>query len=343
VLIALLLAAHFLVTLPAQTSSLSSEQYWQLVAESKEIVARLEPLPAAAQREELENLAARWAAVEEVIFANGDRVPIDTTLLTTLMRADPPELARLQALFGALESAGDFWPTAAQGAAHGAAQGAAHGAHDLASLRAILARPEFEWPEERPTLWQQWRERLRQAFVELLERLFPEEIRLPGAGLTWTLTLIGAVLLLLVLGYAARALLGNLVTEAAEPADRRGADEALNADLARQQARTFATSGDYRTAVRYLYLSALLLLEERGVLRYDRSLTNREYLRRVAHQPGVAAHLGEIIDLFDRVWYGYQAVDESGYTRYNDQIQALRQAAAQRHTERRSPRGPQYE
>jgi hypothetical protein len=338
--IALLLAAYFLVALPAQTSSLTSQQYWHLVAESKEIVVRLEPLPAAAQREELENLAARWAAVEEVIFSDGVHVPIDTTLLITLMRADPPELARLQGLFGALGAAGDSWPATAQGAAHRAAHGAAHGAGDLASLRAILARPEFEWPEDRPTLWQQWRERLRQAFVSLLERLFPEEIRLPGAGLTWLLTLIGIVLLLLILGYAARALLGNLVTEAGAPADRHGPDEALNADLARQQAHTFATSGDYRTAVRYLYLSALLLLEERGVLRYDRSLTNREYLRRVARQPAVAAHLAEIIDLFDRTWYGYQPVDERSYTRYRDQIQALRQAAVQQRSERRSSRGP---
>jgi hypothetical protein len=40
-----------------------------------------------------------------------------------------------------------------------------------------------------------------------------------------------------------------------------------------------SSEGDYRTAVRYLYLSLLLLLEEHGLLRYDRPLTDREYLQ----------------------------------------------------------------
>jgi hypothetical protein len=315
-LLALLFAACLLLSRPVQAASLSSEQYWQLITESKEIIAGLEQLPAAGQREQLQSLAARWHEVEEVTFGDGRSAPLDTTLLTALMRADPPNLARLQGLLHALETGGQSWPTAA-----------AHGTGDLASLGPILARPEFQWPEEQATLWQQWRERLQQAFLAFVEWLFPEGAALPAGGWGTLLTLISAALLLLVLAYAGRGLLHNLVTEAGVDANEISADEALTADVALQQARTASAGDDYRTAVRYLYLSTLLVLAERGVLRYDRSLTNREYLRGVAHQPAVAAHLAEIVDLFDRVWYGYQPVDKSSYARYNEQVRALQRAA----------------
>jgi hypothetical protein len=311
----LLLATYLLLLPPVAAASLSSEQYWQLVSESQEIVARLEQLPPAAQRQALESLAARWEQVNEVRLADGSLAPLDTTLLTGLMRADPADLARLQGLLGALASAGASWPPSG------------HGAADAASLHAILARPEFQWQPEPATLWQRLRERLQRTLFELLDRLFPAGVALPEVGLTNVLTLIGAIALLLVIVYVARSLLGNLVTEAGLKAGEFDAEEPLTAELASQQARTLSAGGDYRSAVRYLYLSAILLLEEQGVLRYDRSLTNREYLRRVADQPAVAAHLTEVINLFDRVWYGFQPVDETSYARYRDQIAALQRIA----------------
>jgi hypothetical protein len=301
--------------LPVGAATLDSEAYWQLVRESKEVVAGLDQLPAAAQREALENLATRWDGIEEVSFEDGRRARLDTALLTRLMRAEPPDLARLQPLLEALAAAGAAWPEDGYGPA------------ELAPLRAILAQPEFQWPAEEPTLWQRLRERLGQALVELLARLLPEGVAVPGAGAAWLFAVIGAIALLSVLAYAARGMLGNLITEAdlaaADPVD----EERLTAEGATQRARHLAAEGDYRPAIRYLYLSALLLLEDQGVLRHDRTLTNREYLRHVAGRPAVAVHLAEVIHLFDRVWYGFQPVDETIYARYRDQIAALERAA----------------
>ena len=77
---------------------------------------------------------------------------------------------------------------------------------------------------------------------------------------------------------------------------------------------------DHRSAVRYLYLSALLTLEERALLQHNRSQTNREYLRSVAHVPHLAARLSRVIDVFERVWYGYHAIDETAYARYRNWV-----------------------
>jgi hypothetical protein len=74
-----------------------------------------------------------------------------------------------------------------------------------------------------------------------------------------------------------------------------------------------------------LYLSSLLILDEQGLLRYDRSRTNREYLRSVSSQPQLAGSLRDVIDVFDRVWYGFDSVDEEAYRSYVKHVDELRE------------------
>jgi len=101
-------------------------------------------------------------------------------------------------------------------------------------------------------------------------------------------------------------------------------DERLNADQAYQRADELSSQGDYRHAIRYLYLSALLFLEERGLLRYDRSKTNREVLDSVTNLSELANGLAEVIEVFDRVWYGFYPLDEAAYRRYATRVAELR-------------------
>ena len=165
---------------------------------------------------------------------------------------------------------------------------------------------------------------LRQAVEDFFLRLFPEQsnLRLPLNNL---LVILAGVLVAVVLAFALRGLVTDFAADAAAAAEEALGGEPLTADLALQRAQDLSVGGDFRTAVRYLYLSALLLLEERGLLRYDRSLTNREYLRSVAHQPELAATLRQVIDVFDRVWYGFQTVNASEYAQYAQQVETLRQ------------------
>jgi hypothetical protein len=125
-------------------------------------------------------------------------------------------------------------------------------------------------------------------------------------------------------------LLSDFAAESAIMAGEHPGDELLTADTALQRAQQYSGEGDYRTAVRYLYLSALLLLEERGLLRYNRSLTNHEYLRSLAHQPELAAILRDIIEVFDRVWYGFHALDLAEYEWYAGRVEVLKRQRRQR-------------
>ena len=50
-----------------------------------------------------------------------------------------------------------------------------------------------------------------------------------------------------------------------------------------------------------------------------------EYLRGVAGKPELAAILRDVIDVFDRVWYGFQSMDEKAFAHYARRVEQLRQ------------------
>lgn len=187
-------------------------------------------------------------------------------------------------------------------------------------LDEILSRPGYQWTDAQPgplaRLWEQ--------FLNFLFRQL-SGLSAPGSPiLTYGLTLLGIIALLIVLAYAARSLLGNFTTTI-DPQTEASDTPDLTASAAARQAETLSQGGDYRTAVRYLYLASLLTLDERGILRYDRTRTNREYLRTVDNQPELAARLRQVVEVFDQVWYGYQPLDEAAYARYAAQVARLRQ------------------
>jgi len=113
----------------------------------------------------------------------------------------------------------------------------------------------------------------------------------------------------------------NLIHEAhdevAEPALARVETE--KAALA--HAETAEAASDFRGALRYLYLSAILHLQERGALPYDKSLTNREYLHQAQDDMDLHAALGPAITVFDEVWYGYKPCDAGTVANYRSLLQ----------------------
>ena len=113
---------------------------------------------------------------------------------------------------------------------------------------------------------------------------------------------------------------------AAWPAVRLAAPwpERYEQDERQKQAGEIARGGDYRAAMRYLYLSALLWLDERDMLRYDRALTNREYLERLRDNAMLRERLRPMVETFDQVWYGHAPLDAQALAAYRAQVEALR-------------------
>src|SRR5438105_3325024 len=114
---------------------------------------------------------------------------------------------------------------------------------------------------------------------------------------------------------------GEQVTIHNEPLVRQIRAQAVAGTASAQQ---LAGMGDYRTAMRQLYLSTLLWLDEHAYLRYDRSLTNREYLRALAKAPALRDALQPVVEAFDRVWYGFAPISAPEFERYRNQVDAIR-------------------
>ena len=137
---------------------------------------------------------------------------------------------------------------------------------------------------------------------------------------------IAAVFILIFsLFFVSRALSHSLVREAQLAAEEGENDELLTSKGAFKRAETLSIQRDYRNAIRYLYISSLLVLDEQGLMRYDRSRTNREYLRSVSSKPELVKPLQDVIDVFDRVWYGFEGVDEKTYQSYVERVDELRE------------------
>ncbi|MEM7332204.1 MAG: DUF4129 domain-containing protein [Chloroflexota bacterium] len=246
---------------------------------------------------------------------DGRVVAIRPYSLIFFLRADEPDLEAIDDQIEALFSARLSWEAGNYSDA------------DLAALQTILNDPDFDYAPPTPSPLQEYLRDLWLRINQFLNDLLPERVQ--GSGFFRSiLNVVGIVGFVIVLGYAAHTLFNSFYSEASGLILEEDEVANLTSDSAFERAQAFSTEGDFRTAVRYLYLSALLLLEEQGLLRYDRSLTNREYLRSVAHKPEMVAILRSVIEVFDRVWYGFQPLAANEYNEYVKQVEQLKQLRA---------------
>jgi hypothetical protein len=299
-------------TAPLTLEPLSLEAYWRLVEETRELVASLEGTTPETARTQLTGKADEWLEVTAVSIPDGDTVDLNHAVLEVQLRADPPDLEALAALLDTILATRDSWPEPV------------HTAAAIASLDEILNRSEFQWtaeeeaePDESPDFLTR--------ILEFLSDLFPDVNLNIGGDLFGSLIgILSAVILAVALFMAMRGLFMDFIVEREFSEDGQEEDELLTAETALKRAQTLSTGGDYRMAVRYLYLSTLLIMEERGLFRYDRSKTNREYLRSLKGRPEMAATLRDVVDVFDRVWYGFQPLSQSDYSQYQTRVEALK-------------------
>jgi len=242
-----------------------------------------------------------------------DSVDLDGADLDGVETSVDVEIARqrLRLLIAQLDAAGSDRP-----------------AERLAVLERILSSPAFQ---QRLS----WRELLQRWLAELFEQLFarapagaaPGPLGQAAAQVAgWVVVaLAGAVLLFLLarwLQTVLRAFVGD-VSRAPQEADVLP----TTPRQAQQAAVRSAEQGAYRSAVRYLYLAALLTLQERRLIPRDPSLTNRELLTRTPARHPLRAPLGEVVTVFEEVWYGVREPDLATFQRYQQVLHELERLA----------------
>ena len=100
------------------------------------------------------------------------------------------------------------------------------------------------------------------------------------------------------------------------------ADEDLHTTDFDRLVEEAVAAGQYRRAVRLLYLKTLQTLADDGLIAWQRDKTNHAYveeLRRPALRPAFA----RLTDLFEFVWYGDFPVDAALYARMQQHFAAF--------------------
>lgn len=195
-------------------------------------------------------------------------------------------------------------------------------------LAAVLSGPQFHLQK---SVVEQIQDRLSSAYEAILQALFGRLASSPP------LQILIAVLFLVTVGGVALLLSRSaLRVMTAEPPARAVNDQPNNAAEARRHADERAAAGDFRSAIRYLFLATLLELQDVGALQLAPGKTNREYLRSVRESLHPSPHLNDefldLVDTFDRVWYGHAPFTAEDYQRCRNlaenAIQEARRSAA---------------
>jgi hypothetical protein len=290
--------------------TLTPDEYWTTLEALLPQIEALADLPEPEQAEALADLVEQLGELTAVSLPDGQIIPVSQEHLQLMLTEGSNPALIADTLRNQLESR-DLWPPPFVNQL------------DQETLQAILSRPEFQYEAREPTWWERIWERIQLWIWEQVSRFAPSAA--VGDWLTVFILVVSGLVIGLVLFYVLRRLRADFAAEARFDLGDDPHLDNITADRAWQRAQESSDLGDYRQAVRYLYLSTLLLLEERDLLRYDRALTNREYLSRLAHRPDLAAILREVVDVFDRVWYGYQPLSEGEYGRFADRVQTLKQ------------------
>lgn len=298
----------------------------QYRAELANAIQQLEAAPDDKVDETIQQLQKRFAAITHVTYEGDHTVTLTSILddlsvagadnattptpstdtVTLILTPKEAALARLRGAAAQIDSSVNDNTTAR-----------------LEILQEILARPEFNTPV---SLWDRFWQWLR----SLLSRWLPDSE--PGsssllAGLVravpWVIAVGVVTVITWLMIYWMQQLLRSFVEDTRlDEADGED-DLPRSAAEARQQAHTAAQSGQYRDAVRRLYLAALLQLSELNLINYERNLTNREVLTNVDNNSPIRPHLEPVINTFDQVWYGVQEPDQTTFTAYEQEIDHL--------------------
>lgn len=192
-------------------------------------------------------------------------------------------------------------------------------------IREILSRPAYQ-PEQDTAIGGFVKSVLRKvrtfigealsALRRLVERLFGVSAN-SGWVSTLVLVLVGAALLIggVLLARRMRGPRARRKKRTRTVLGEEIAADGTSGQLA-EAGLAAARAGDFRTAVRKLYVSLLYELFERNLIELDESTTNHEYLNRVARFGALAGPMAHLTERFDYVWYGMFPSSEDDFAAY---------------------------
>lgn len=87
----------------------------------------------------------------------------------------------------------------------------------------------------------------------------------------------------------------------------------IEVSVRERRAVRLAGEGDFRAAIRELLLGSMSWIERAGLIRYQRGLTSRDYLRALSRKPGQRDSFQVTAEQFDRLYFGRKPASRDGF------------------------------
>ncbi|GAC1638069.1 MAG: DUF4129 domain-containing protein [Herpetosiphon sp.] len=275
----------------------------------------------------LAQVADRLISIQHVRLDNGESIPVDNHWLAAELAGEAGEFQTITVRLGALLDALNH-PMHQQPQA-------------LSTLQRIVSKPPFidrEIPHGIHASWNAfWSavgrgiERIGRWIVARLPRLPTARVNdHPGVPSFWShMGFAGMLLFTIAVSFVAGTAFytiwkrgGMSFPRRIRKAKRPTID--MTTSIVPEVEETRPRSGDYRAAVRALYLRALVWLAVHGSLQFEASQTNRELVNNVGGAI-LQSRLIPVVDAFDRIWYGCQDPSEDEFIAFEALIGALKQ------------------
>lgn len=185
-------------------------------------------------------------------------------------------------------------------------------------LREILARPEFavgRWLTGRLESLAAWVERI-------LSKVTGAPVKLLG-GWGYLLLFVSFIGVCFLLFFIGSRLARTFAPEQAGPEMAEHELGRADETTLREEAARYAEAGEFREAIRRLYLSLLLFMDKQKWISFRLSKTNREYLREVKNAGAAALEFAGTISLYERKWYGMEQCDQKDYQEFRSLYSAF--------------------
>jgi hypothetical protein len=192
------------------------------------------------------------------------------------------------------------------------------------TLEQILASPEFTRLRQGPDI--------RELIARFLAGLGVSGLRLSGGlfqVLLKTAAILAGLFLFLYLLKLTAPFLRFLAPDVEEKKHQHGQDVRPEPAVLAAQAEKKASAGDYRSALRDLYLALLYELDQRRIISFKPAKTNGEYLVEIRRSAAsLEASFRPMADLFDYKWYGLEPCGKEDYLQGREFYGALLKEAA---------------
>jgi Domain of unknown function (DUF4129) len=200
-----------------------------------------------------------------------------------------------------------------------------------AQLDRILARPEYHLDKERESAVKKFLKSLWEEIVRFLISLDPTPMRgteLPSNGLLSGFRIL-LVIIVLVASVVGAIHLTKRLRRKRQQEEVKDVREVLGEEIARDVtsadllaiAAGLAKQGDYRTAIRRVYIALLLDLERRGKLPLHPSKTNRDYLNALRSERKIYPTFSMMTGAFEVIWYGQRGATEEDFNGFVSRYQ----------------------